>query len=211
MKKFFTYSLAAAMAIGSCAAFNSVWADGTVSETEVTNKDESKANRTKVSQKGFAAMQTIHAARLAIFNGEPDAAKEMLGRANGLMKEMAEDNHNYEAKEGQVPINGSITLAESFVPNEKHASYLAKANEHFQKGQKTEGMEQLRQGEIAVNFARVLMPFEATSKKLTEAIELANQSKYYQTNLALKAAEEGMDFDSISLFKAPAEGENEPK
>ena len=208
MKKLLTYSLAAAMAVGSCAVFNAAWADGTAPEKAAAQKDGCCLERTMVSEKGFAAMQTIHAARLAIFNGETDAAKEMLGKANGLMQEIANENYHCEGKEGQVPINGSITLDKSFVPGEKHASYLAKANEYFQKGQKAEGMEQLKQGEIAVNFARVLMPYNATSKKLNEAIELANQSKYYQTNLALKAAEEGMDFDSISLIKPAAEQEN---
>ena len=200
MKKLFTYSLAAAMALGSFMAVNSAWAEGDGAGAVVTDKEQANWDKTKVSQKGFAAMQTMHAARLAIFNGETDTAKEMLSRAEGLMKEMEADHHNYQANEGQVPINGSITLAESFVPDKSHADYLNKANQYFQKGQKAEGIQQLREGKIAVDFARVLMPYEATSKKLNEAIELANQEKYYQTNLALKAAEEGMGFDSISLF-----------
>ena len=204
MKKFFTYTLATAMALGSFTAINSVWAAGSGLGTEATQTDAANKDRMEVSQKGFAAMQTIHAARLAIFNGDTESAKEMMCRADGLMKELAEDKHLYEAQEGQVPINGSITLAKSFVPNEQHAGFLAKANEYFQKGQKEEGMEQLRQGEIEVNFTRVLMPFDSTSQKLGEAIDLANQSKYYETNLALKAAEEGMGFDSISLFEAKA-------
>ncbi len=208
MKKLLTYSLAAAMAIGSCAAFNSAWADSNAPKKETAEKDGCCLEKTKVSEKGFAAMQTIHAARLAIFNGETDAAKEMLDKANGLMQEIAKENYQCQGAECQVPINGSITLDKSFVPGEKHASYLAKANECFQRGQKAEGMEQLKQGEIAVNFARVLMPYDATAEKLNEAIELANQSKYYQTNLTLKAAEEGMDFDSVSLFKPAAKQEN---
>ena len=65
-------------------------------------------------------------------------------------------------------------------------------------------MEQLRQGDIDVNFTRVLMPFDSTCEKLGEAIDLANQSKYYESNLALKAAEDGMGFDSISLFEETA-------
>ncbi|MCH2179003.1 MAG: YfdX family protein [Mariniblastus sp.] len=204
MKKFFTYTLATAMALGSLTAINSVWAAGTELRSEVAGADAANKDRTQVSQKGFAAMQTIHAARLAIFNGDTEAAKEMLGRANGLMKELAEDKYDYQAQEGQVPINGSITLAKSFVPNEQHAEFLAKANEYFKKGQKEQGMEQLRQGDIDVNFTRVLMPFDSTSEKLGEAIDLANQSKYYESNLALKAAEDGMGFDSVSLFEETA-------
>ena len=77
--------------------------------------------------------------------------------------------------------------------------HIAKANEHFKKGRAKEAIEELRLGEINVSYTRVMMPLTATKKCLADAMQLAKEHKYYEANLSLKAAEDGLILDSVGL------------
>ncbi len=205
MRKMFVNSMACALAIGSMTAAHHLAAQQT--ETPVvktaTSEVTSQPEAMKVCEEAFNASQAMHAARVAIFNGDPKLCEQMLTKAHDALELASKDEAVAKVKADLVPINGSLTLADTFVPSEQKAPYLAKANEHFQKGESARGIEQLKLGEIEVNFSRVLMPIEATRQRLAEAISLANEHKFYEANLSLKAVEEGLEFDSISLFEFP--------
>jgi hypothetical protein len=70
----------------------------------------------------------------------------------------------------------------------------------LQKGEHTKAVEELRLGDIDVNFARELMPVAKADKGVDEAIKLATDGKYYEANLALKAIEDGVTIDSVNIF-----------
>ena len=50
----------------------------------------------------------------------------------------------------------------------------------------------------------MLLPLEATKKRVADAEKLVNDHKYYEANLALKAAEDGIVVDAIDLMGTPA-------
>jgi hypothetical protein len=107
--------------------------------------------------------------------------------------------------------NGSLALADTFVPSDEKAEFVMKANQHFQNGDHAKGIEQLKLGEVEIRFSRILMPLESTQQRLAEAISLAKEHKFYDANLALKAAVEGLEFDSISLIESQKAAESEAK
>ncbi|MBN1395451.1 MAG: YfdX family protein [Pirellulales bacterium] len=177
----------------------------------------------KVSQDGFTAMRAIRAARLAIFNGEPEVATEMLDKAKNNLQQAYNDfseffnKADYEAnghtqtgtKETShvewIPIDGQVALAETYVPSLEKAKHIDKANIYFKNGQSKQAIEELKLGEIDVSYTCILMPWDATWKCVTEAAKLADEHKYYEANLALKAAEDGLIIDSTSLVGTPTE------
>jgi hypothetical protein len=187
----------------------------------------------KVSKDGFLAMRAVRAARLAIFNGEPKVAVEIMGKAKDALDAASKDESMFvsdmktlagnKAAHGTttttaaatpattwIPIDGQISLADTYVPTPEKKGHIAKANEHFKNGRAKEAVEELRLGEIDVTYSRVMMPLTATKKCLADAMRLATEHKYYEANLSLKAAEDGVIVDSVGLAGVP-QYKSEPK
>ena len=178
----------------------------------------------KVSKDGFLAMRAIRAARIAIFNGEPKEAVEIMGKAKAALDAASKDESlvvsdlktlaGNKAAHGTttttatpattwIPIDGQISLADTYVPTPEKKEHIAKANEHLKSGRAKEAIEELRLGEIDVTYSRVMMPLTATKKCLADAMQLAEEHKYYEANLSLKAAEDGVIIDSVGLADTP--------
>ena len=187
----------------------------------------------KVSNDGFG--NAGRSRRLAIFNGEPKVAVEIMGKAKEALDAASKDESvlmsDIKATAGKkaahgtttagdktahgtttsaatkatiwIPIDGQIALADTFVATPEKGEHVAKANEHLKNGRAKEAVEELRLGEIDVTYTRVLMPLTTTKKCLADAMQLATEHKYYEANLALKAAEDGVVLDSVSLADTP--------
>jgi len=183
---------------------------------------------TKVSKDGFMAMRAVREARIAIFNGEPKVAVEIMDKAKEALDAASKDESMFIADmktlAGEktahgttttmttaaatpattwIPIDGQIALADTYVPTPEKKEHIAKANEHLKNGRAKEAIEELRLGEINVTYTRVLMPLTATKKCLADAMQLATEHKYYEANLSLKAAEDGVIVDSVGLADVP--------
>jgi len=187
---------------------------------------------TKVSKDGFMAMRAVREARIAIFNGEPKVAVEIMGKAKESLDAASKDESMFiadmktlagkKAAHGTttsaattamiwIPIDGQIALADTYVPTPEKKEHIAKANEHFKKGRAKEAIEELRLGEINVSYTRVMMPLTATKKCLADAMQLAKEHKYYEANLSLKAAEDGLILDSVGLADYKVEPKDQAK
>jgi hypothetical protein len=201
MSKLVLCTVALAIVVGSVTS--STAQETKTQKVNAAKTGEKKSDATRVSADGFNAMRAMHDARVAIFNGDPQLCEELLNKANEALVMASKDEAVAKVKTDLIAIDGSLALADTFVPSEKKAGHVAKANEHFKKGESEKGIEQLKLGEIDVNFSRVLMPLEATKKRLADAASLAKEHKYYESNLALKAAEDGLELDSVSLVEFP--------
>ena len=220
MKKLTAAVIVIAFAAGSLLDDAPLIAQTITSKTEQTanlqKNNSAPVNATQVAEDGYAAVRAMHAARVAIFNGESDVAKKVLADAKTLLEKTKTDELAAGMKGDLIPIDGSLALADTFVPSNEKAARIEKANEHFSSGNKDQALEQLRLGEIEVNFSRVMMPMSATEKRLEKAINFANEGKFYECNLALKAVEDGLQLDSVSLIdfserdSGKASGEADP-
>ncbi|HEX4144615.1 MAG TPA: YfdX family protein [Pirellulales bacterium] len=175
----------------------------------------------KVSDDGYSALREIHLARIAIFNGDTKAADQMLDKAKKDLDEAGKDAQTFAAdakaanagKKGEeksasdkmdlIPIDGEIAVADTFVASNEKNKHIEKANEHLKSGRSKEAIEELKLGEVDVVFTRVLLPLEATKKRVADAEKLVNDHKYYEANLALKAAEDGIVIDAVDLMGTP--------
>ena len=196
-------------------------ADQVVAASQKADMDE-KSVALKLSQEGFDTMRDIHAARLAIFNGEPKMASDMLTKASadleaaqkdsvayfakgdsGFTPMKASTDVNHQAETRWIPIDGRMAVGEDFVATPEKTIKIKKANEHLLKGEHAKAIEQLKLGEIDVSFTRVMMPLDITVKHVNTAVQLARDGLFYEANLALKAAEDGVVMDTIALVDTP--------
>jgi cellobiose-specific phosphotransferase system component IIA len=176
---------------------------------------------TMFSQAGNAAIQAIRGARLAIFNGDPNAAKQLLDKAKTSVETAAKDapmfntkttmsvqgkvigSADQETKAALVPVEGQVVQVDDFVLTPEKQGHIDKANEHFKKGESKQALDELHLADIDVNYSRVWMPISGAQNHLDAAIKLANEGKYYEANLALKAIEDSLTTESVTLAEAP--------
>lgn len=189
-----------------------------------TPKNQTDEALTKLSQDGFAAIRSVRAARLAIFNGKLDIVSEQLAKAKDSLDKAEKEAPSFSVKTDAsingknvesdietgkldlIPIDATLALADDYVPTREKSAHIAKANEHFKKGQKKEAFEELRLADVDINYIRVMMPLTLTRKHVEQAIKLAGEHKYYEANLALKAIEDGLSLDSINLLEPVGKG-----
>jgi hypothetical protein len=166
----------------------------------------------KVSQEGNTAIREVRWARVAIFDGQPQDAAKILDTARKNLDTVAKQAPQLmvalKSKEkasgekpltGLIPIDAWLVLSEDYVPTPEKEAKIKKANEHLKKGEKAKAIEVLRAADIGVSVTRVLMPLKSTVKNIDKAIALVKEQKYYQANLALKGAQDGLIIDTIGL------------
>ena len=161
----------------------------------------------QLSDDGFKAIRDVSMARLAIFEGAPKEAEKLLGQAKSSLNDASKlaDKLVHKGKSSPgvtyIPIDARLTVADDLVYTPENADRLAKLDEHLKKGENTQAIEVLRAGGVLVNVTMALLPVEATQKAIDKASKLVADGKYYEANLALKTAEEGILIDSESLLE----------
>ncbi len=165
--------------------------------------------RLELSEDGFHAMRDIRAARISIFNGNPgeattyvDKAKTALGKAETVEKHIVAEK-GAEAATKYVAVDGQIVVANDYVATPEKAKHIAAGNAHLQKGKTKEALAELKLADVDIGFSRVLMPLSSTQANVESAAALLRDGKFYEANMALKAAEDGMTVDTVMLVETP--------
>ncbi len=172
---------------------------------------ESEALATRMSNAGFQAMRAISGARIAIFNDKPELAKTLVASAGEYLKIVAKDDAKYIKSTGLatsgsavlklVPIDGSLFVADSFVSSPEKSKKLAKANKQLKSGASKKAIETLKLASIDVRIRRILIPVGLTIEDVKAASNFLENDKFYEANLALKAATDRLVVDTIELFQ----------
>jgi hypothetical protein len=175
----------------------------------------------RFSQDGNNAIREINGARVAIFDGNPKLASDLLTKAKASVAKAAQEAPTFKVKittsvagkdlgtssetdkAALVPVDGQLVLADDFVSTPEKQARIKKANEHFRNGKNKEALEELRLGEIEVMYNRVWMPLASTTKHIGQAMKLMDDHKYYEANLALKAIGDSLSVDSVKLTDVP--------
>ncbi len=210
---------AAIVAFGLTALGQLTYAQTKSSKASKSGSKATPSTETMVpfSPAGHDAIHEVEDARLAIFNGDMDAAKQLMKDAMASM-EVAEDEapifiqsavlsvdgkpveEEDEAEEVDiVPVDGEVILAEDYVPTKAKQQHISKANMFMKNGKHKEALNELKLADIGVNVSRVWMPIEFSEDHLADAIALMDEEKYYEANLALKAIEDSLTIDSETI------------
>jgi len=150
--------------------------------TAATSKQSAEAKDImRFSQSGHAAIESIREARVAIFNGDPKAAKEAMEKAKSSIEAAEKEAPTFTAKTtfsvagsevgsmtdqhpvAFVPLDGQMALAEDYVATPEKQAHIDKANEHLKKGETKEAMDELKLAGVDVTYMRVWMPIAPRS------------------------------------------------
>ena len=175
----------------------------------------------KTVEEAGRAIREIQQARLALFQGETDAAAELVSAANDNLgaAQALLGRHGIErpdsgggkgdgkgADDAWLPLQTNFTLAEGFVPAERHQDTLRKAGAQMQGGDEKGAAESLRLGEIDFALSAALLPADASLKHVQDAERLIGEKKFFEANLALKAVEDSVVVETWSAAAIPTQG-----
>jgi hypothetical protein len=158
----------------------------------------------KVSKEGRLAIMDVRWARVAIFEGQPDQGEKLLEKAKTNLAAVQKQAPELAVtKKGIkfIPIDAAMVLSEDFVATPEKQAKIKEANEHLRKGESAKAIQVLHQADIDVAGSLVLMPVKSTLKHVDQAISLMKEHKYYEANLALKGAEDGMILDTVMIYE----------
>ena len=160
------------------------------------------------------AMQEIHGARLALFDGATghaeklvkDAAKRLEEAQAGLGEHAMMPTKKGDATQTYVPFHTSFSLAEGFVPQELHKGALEQANRQLAEGDQKGAAESLRVANIDLWVSAAMIPAKSSLEHVQEAEKLIGEKKFHEANLALKAVEESVIVEAYSAHAVPVQG-----
>ena len=172
-----------------------------------TQVQKEAADVLQVAVQGANAMRDIQFARLALFHGQPESAKKLTDDAAALLaaddaswaKFVKTDATAKMIADRYVVINATVALSEDYVATPEKESAIKSANEKLAKGDQKGAIDTLRLAGIGVIENQYLMPLNQTRKAVAQAQKLLKAGKYYEANLVLKGAEEGIVVDSEML------------
>ncbi|GAB0663803.1 hypothetical protein BT09C10_03030 [Escherichia coli] len=125
-------------------------------QVQQTQKTAAAAER--ISEQGLYAMRDVQVARLALFHGDPEKAKELTNEASALLSDDSTEWAKF-AKPGKktnlnddqyIVINASVGISESYVATPEKEAAIKIANEKMAKGDKKGAMEELRLAGVGV-------------------------------------------------------------
>jgi len=190
-------------------------AEDSTATTEAPAKDQVKNEAAekdfiKVSDDALISMRDLHAARLAIFNGQPDRARTYVDAAVTRIGDAVQDADQYaldtkapKADDSYVPFDASLTVLHAFEPTEEKAKQIAKANEHLHRGKKKEAIEALKLADMDVAVTTSLVPVKFAKDQIDQASKLVGEHKYYEANLVLKAVDDAVVIETYAIDAVP--------
>jgi cellobiose-specific phosphotransferase system component IIA len=176
-------------------------------------QDDTKADQemVKVSEDAMLSMRDVHSARLAIFNGQTELARTSVDaavtRINAAVREgeqYALDVKDPKSEDWYVPFDASFTVMDVFEPTNTNTKaqdqdHIAKANQHLNKGEQKQAMEELKLGETDTAVSAGLVPVKFAQEQIAEAARLVSDGKYYEANLALKSVDDAVIVQTFAI------------
>lgn len=158
----------------------------------------------KASDQGYQAVHDIQKARVALFQGSTNEARQLLAQSQKLLstdstswKQFVRTDKKAFADDNYVVINSVLALSEDYVATPEKQKAIKAANMKLKQGDHKGAIESLKLAGIGVSETQYLMPLKATQNAVTKANELMKQDKYYQANLVLKGTEDRIISDTL--------------
>ncbi|ARE38613.1 hypothetical protein RGUI_0472 [Rhodovulum sp. P5] len=166
------------------------------------------------ADEALTAVTRAHAARLALFDNDVEAAKARLAEARTAFDKADKTLNDLTIGDTEDPTNPtqylpfdmSMALTDHFVATEENKQALEKAYGLIQTGSPDDAVEVLRLASIDVNVSAAMLPVVEASDQLQQAQTFIDNGDYYKANLALKALEDSVIIRSFSIDEIPQQG-----
>ncbi len=180
-----------------------------------------------VSQDGAKAFADIDLARLDIFDGKTDKARQDVQQAEAMLARAKSDDTVFTKAESELkvpagttqrgpanatpsttktawlPVGGFMTIDEDYTADKTKSDSVAKADAQMKQGDTKQAMETLKLNDVDVSFVEQVAPLDATLKGVEQAATLLSQNHYFAANQALKNVDDAVRIDEQSYVATP--------
>jgi len=171
-------------------------------KTIQTNRDLDRA-----SNDTMLTMRDLHEARIAIFNGEMDAARTHVDaaqtRVNAAVNEAktyARDVKKADQDDWYIPYDTSLAVVDTFQPKDtKAAQSKDKTGTQAQPVSQQSQQEQFTLNEEDIAVSAGLVPVRFAQQHIAQAAKLLAKGDYFQANLALKAVDDAVMIQTYAV------------
>lgn len=215
-------ALVALMTTGSGLAYAAAAADTAKTPAAPT---EAKAKADYPTQSGMLevadgatqALMDIHAARVALMDGETETAGKLIASAKTAFDESHDewaaltvgDTQNKDSDLRFLPVNASMALGETFVMTPEAGDALKTAGAQMQKGDKDQALETLRVADVQLEMTVAMLPLNGVDAALATAGKSVTDGDYYAANLALKGVLDSVEIRSYGVDAIPVQGDGQ--
>jgi len=155
-----------------------------------------------------AVLKQVRSARLALFEGQPQAAKDLVAAARaGINDSLAKFAVKLGEKKGYgIPFDSSIEFSEQFKPTPEHRTVIAQAGQHIRQGNSADAVKMMSKAGIDLVVKLAVIPTGATVAKLDKAKTDIAEKRFYEANMALKSIESSIKVEAYNPAKLPKQG-----
>jgi hypothetical protein len=178
----------------------------------------------KLSEEGSKAFQEGEIARVAIFNGHPDIAMQLIKHAQASLIKAQTDGTAFDKAEAELkpppghanpapvdnagtirwlPIGADLSIDKDYKADPAKVAAVAKANDNLKSGERDKAIETLRLADVNLSYTLGVVPVKSFVADVDEAATLLADGKYYEANLSLKHVQDGVRYDWVDFNAKP--------
>ncbi|WP_306112660.1 MULTISPECIES: YfdX family protein [unclassified Roseovarius] len=179
----------------------------TVTSSETETPGEVASSTLRIPASGTHILDGEHGARLALFDGNLDLAKEMI---SGASDQFHDHMANFairlsDAKMFVIPVDSGLQFAEGFEPNEAHSGVIEEAGVHIRSGDVDRAVDVMTGAGIELDVRVVALPVETAIANLKQALTDIEAGEIHKANMALKAVETSIVIEDYKPGALPAQ------
>ncbi|MBN3561610.1 YfdX family protein [Aliamphritea spongicola] len=162
----------------------------------------------KIPGHAKSVLADTRAARVALFEGQTDAAIDLVQKALDTFDAGVADyavELDDDAGFG-IPVDSSVEFNEGFQPTESNAKVINQAGQLAQKGDSQAAVKTMIEGGIELDFKYAMLPVAPTVVSLNNALDDLQDGSFYEANIVLKAIETSLVIEDYGVADTPKQG-----
>lgn len=178
----------------------------TPTTTPTAKAEASHAASIKIPAIGMTLLNDVRNARMALFDGQTEAAAGILGKATSYMGGKTAD-YAIQLKDGYgLPLDSGLGFSEGFVPTKAHAHAISQAGKHMQAGEVARGLKAMADAGVKLEVKMVVVPYKATVDALEKALQDISAGAFHKANMELKSIETSVQVNAFTPGNLPHQG-----
>jgi len=161
----------------------------------------------QASNDTMLTMRDLHEARVAIFNGDMDAARTHVDAAQTRINAAVDEAQTYatdvkkaDQDDWYIPYDTSLAVMDTFLPdNAKADRNKTKTAMHAKRPEQMNQQEQFKLNEEDISVSAGLVPVKFAQEHINRASDLISKGDYFQANLALKAVDDAVVIQTYAV------------
>lgn len=174
--------------------------------TETVAEEVTSASAITVSDAGRNVANGVYFAKMALAEGNTDAAKEIIGEVSALF---GDDDADLMVKTDGgfgLPLDTAISLAEGFEPTDAHAPAFAEANKLMQMGDIDGVIRTLNTAGVDIVAEIAVLPYQSTIDGLNTVSAELDAGDLEKANAALDGIGASIAVETFAPDALPVQG-----